>query len=162
MFESWPPSGTTVDQANEAMEAASTCNRADEDGDLDVLDSKLKHPRDLPDGFKDEAMLSDSHLRETAEQEKAIMDSEKEKMEAAEDSTPETSDSSEDSDESGVEPERKDLALLPHFLISSRGSGKVHKPAEMAGGFVEPCKPSSGQGVQHLVAGGKLGRLRAL
>ena len=34
--------------------------------------SDKRHPRDLPDGFKDEMMRGDAHLAKTAEREKTI------------------------------------------------------------------------------------------
>ena len=145
LFSHWPPVGTTVEQASEAMEAASVCDQEGDGESLTVRENGKRHPRDLPDGFKDEMMRSESHLSLTAEQEKTIMEFERKKLDAAEeDSSQESSVSSWDSDESEVEPSKGDMAMLPHYVNASSGSGKVHKPAEIPGGFVEPCKPSCG------------------
>ena len=145
LFSHWPPVGTTVEQASEAMEAASVCDAGEDGESLTIRESGKKHPRDLPDGFKDEMMRSDAHLSKAAEHEKSIMEHEKKKLDAAdEDTSQESSVSSCDSDESEVEPMKGDVAMLPHFVNSSSGSGKVHKPAVIPGGFEEPCKPSCG------------------
>ena len=145
LFEHWPPPGTTADQAGEAMDAASVCEQPTEGEDLTILETKLRHPRDLPDGFKDEVMRSDPHLVKVAQQEKSIMEFEKKRMADSEgDSSAESSAESVDSDETDIEPGRADMALLPFFVIAAAGNGKVHKPAEVLGGFEEPCRPSCG------------------
>ena len=146
LFEHWPPPGTTVDQASEAMDAASVCEQPAEGEELTILEAKLRRPRDLPDGFKDETMRSDPNLAKAVQQEKSIMDFEKKRMaDAEEDSSVESSDESVDSDETDIEPGRADMAMLPFFVIAAAGNGKVHKPAEVIlGGFEEPCRPSCG------------------
>ena len=121
------------------------CEQPTEGEDLTVLETKLRHPRDLPDGFKDEVMRSDPHLVKVAQQEKSTMEFEKKRMADSEgDSSAESSAESVDSDETDIEPGRADMALLPFFVIAAAGNGKVHKPAEVLGGFEEPCKPSCG------------------
>ena len=53
-------------------------------------------------------------------------------------------DSDLDSDDSDAEPEAADMALLPFFICSATGLGKVHRPGESVLGQAEGFGPACG------------------
>ena len=146
-FRDGLPSGLTVERATAAMDAASVCRQDEGDGEPKVREDRAKLPSDLPDIFKEPEMYDKAKMEEKLVSENVkkkvemdlavIQEIEKEVFQG------EVSSSGESDDEE-ARPEEVDLEMYPHFVVSAKGSGKVHKPSSAAADHLSGVTPKCG------------------
>eukprot|EP00435_Cladocopium_sp_Y103_P073819 s164_g45.t1 len=154
MFKQGVPAGVRPDEAVRAMDAAVVCVADADGGEVKIRGEHTPDPADLPEAFKDVSLLSASRLEKKVQEERTlqaecmsdlVQEVESELLEG--DSGPDL-----DSDESDVEPEAADMSLLPFFICSSKGTGKVHRPGESILGTVAGHRPACGVQGKNFVA----------
>ena len=146
MFKEKAPDGVPPEEAVRAMEAAVVCVADEEGGEVKIRGSCPVAPQDLPEAFKDPSLGSSASLVKKLQEERLVqkecMDALSKEIESElEGSNP---DSDLDSDDSDAEPEAADMALLPFFICSATGLGKVHRPGESVLGQAEGFGPACG------------------
>ena len=128
-FRDGLPSGFTIEKATAAMDAASVCRRDAEDEEPKVREDRAKLPSDLPDIFKEPEMYDKTRMEEklVSENVKKKVDMDMAVIQKIEEEVfQDDSSSGLGSEDEDIRPEEEDLELYPHFVVSAKGSGKVH------------------------------------
>ena len=146
MFKEKVPVGVPPEEAVRAMEAAVVCVADEEGGEVKIRGSFPVAPQDLPEAFKDPSLGLSASLVKKVQEERAVqkecMDALTKEIESELEGS--DSDSDLDSDDSDAEPRAADMALLPFFICSASGLGKVHRPGESVLGQAEGFGPACG------------------
>ena len=132
MFKGGAPNGVHPEEAVRAMDAAVVCVADPQEGEVKIRGSASVSPEDLPEAFRDPSLGSEAGLEKKIMEERAVRAECMEKLNKEVESEMAESDSDDglDSDDSEAEPAEADMSLLPFFICSPSGTGKVHRPGE--------------------------------
>ena len=146
MFKNGTPEGVRPEDAVRAMEAAVVCEADTVGGVVKIRGDFSANPEDLPEAFQEPNIRSPSSLERKLQEERTVQaECMSELSKEVESELGEsTSEPSLDSDDSDAEPDAADMALLPFFICSSTGSGKVHRPGVSVLGQAEGFGPACG------------------